>query len=447
MRITAIVATVILAGVSIAPAADSDPETSRVTRRTPVVEVVERTRDSIVNLSSTARAIKSVRSPLGFGIFEEIFQIPTESTNLGSGFVIHPGGYIVTNAHVVARATELTVTLANQEEYEADIVASDVERDLAVIKIKPRAGQVLKPIPWGRSDDLMIGETAIAIGNPVGLRHTVTTGVISALDRDVQYSQRVVYRNLIQTDASINPGNSGGPLLNIHGQLIGINTAIRGDAQNIGFAIPVDQLREVLPEMLDIEKRYRVEVGMTVSGGDRATVTGLREDSPAYQAGLRLGDVLEQVDELPIREAVDYYIAMLGRGPGDDVRLKSRRNGKTRTVTLPLRAIPKPDGAALARQLYGMTLEPLSLAMARRLGVRQNMGLLVVSVDTNSPADRADMRAGDLLVQIGRHRVRDLDGVGLELERVTPDQARYIKIWRVNRRGWLDAFEGYIYAR
>ncbi len=426
--------------------AGPDRDANRAARRTPVVEVVERTSGSIVNISSTARTIRSVRSPLGL-MFEDFFQIPTESTNLGTGFVIHPDGYIVTNAHVVTRATELAVTLADGEEYEAEMVASDVEHDLAVIKINPKPGVILKPIPWGRSDDLMIGETAIAIGNPVGLQHTVTTGVISALDRDVQFSQRVAYHNLIQTDASINPGNSGGPLLNIHGELIGINTAIRGDAQNIGFAIPVNQLRDVLPGMLDIEKRYRVEIGMKIEGPDAARVVGLREKSPAYEAGVRLGDVLVEVDGIPIGEAVDYHIAMLGRRPGDDLRLKTSRHGKVQEVTFPLRAIPKPDGAALAEKLYGMKLEPLSLAMARRLGVPQNTGLLVVEVTPNSPADRLDVRRGDLLVQLGQLRVRDLDGIGLELERVTRDEARYIHIWRLSRRGSLDGYGGYIYAR
>jgi len=430
-----------------ATAAGEADAQGRARRRTPVVEVVEKTRDSIVNISSTVRHVRTFRSGIGFGMLDDFFAVPTESTSLGSGFIIHSDGYIVTNAHVVARTTEMTATLSDGRTFDAELVASDSENDLAVIKIDPGPGERLQPIAWGRSDDLMIGETTIAIGNPVGLQNTVTTGVISALNREVRFSNQVMYGDLIQTDASINPGNSGGPLLNVLGELIGVNTAIRGAAQNIGFAIPVDELRAILPEMLDIEKRYRVEVGLKVEGRDGAAVTAVQSGTPAEEVGLRPGDRIVQVDDTPIGEAVDYYVAAVGRKPGDTLRLRVERDGKTETVQLPMREIPLPDGRELALKLYGLTLEPLGAGAARRLGVRMGSGLLVTDVERHSPADRLEIRPGDLLVLLGRSRVQDLEGVGLELEHVEPNEAKYIRILRFGQRGGADAYDGHIYPR
>jgi len=439
------VAVVVLASAAARLSATAAADQAR--RRTPVVEVVEKTRDSIVNISSTVRRMRRIRSGIEFGLLDDFFAVPMESTSLGSGFIIHPDGYIVTNAHVVAQTMEMTVTLSNGRVFEADLVASDSEHDLAVIKINPDSRARLSPISWGRSDDLMIGETTIAIGNPVGLQNTVTTGVISALNREVRFSNEVMYKDLIQTDASINPGNSGGPLLNILGELIGVNTAIRGDAQNIGFAIPVDELRAILPEMLDLEKQYRVEVGLKVEGRDGASVTAVTDGTPAKEVGLRPGDRIVQVDDTPVGEAVDYYVAAVGRKPGDTLRLRVERDGKIETVRLPLREIPLPDGRKLALKLYGLTLEPLDAAAARRLGVRPGSGLLVTDVERHSPADRLEIRPGDLLVLLGRSRTQDLEGVGLELERVKPNEVKYIRILRFGQRGSAVAYDGHIYAR
>ena len=166
----------------------------------------------------------------------------------GSGFIIHPDGYLVTNAHVIARTTEQSVIFANGREYDARVVASDPQRDLAILKID--AGVPLPTLPLGRSDDLMQGETVIAIGNPLGLQHTVTAGVVSATDRSIEVNGGLAFEGLIQTDASINPGNSGGPLLDLRGRVIGMNTAIKPQANSIGFAIPVIMIRELLPSLL-----------------------------------------------------------------------------------------------------------------------------------------------------------------------------------------------------
>ena len=236
---------------------------------------------------------------------------------------------------MVARSAQQKVIFADQREFEARVVAIDHERDLAILKIDP--SESLMPLRLGRSTDLMVGETAIAIGNPLGYEHTVTAGVISALDRTLEISSDLSFHGLIQTDASINPGNSGGPLLNVLGELIGINTAIRGDAQNIGFAIPVDQLRSVLPELLDVERRYDIFSGLTVSIGEPCRVATVARHSPGDKASLRVGDRITGLDGETISSGIDFHIALIGKKPGDRLRLELKRDRKHHSTTLMLR--------------------------------------------------------------------------------------------------------------
>ena len=239
-------------------------------RRTPVVEVFETNRDAVVNINTT----QTVRQR--FGMFPDrfmddplfrrffrgrTFERDVKRRSLGSGFIVHAAGYIVTNAHVVDRADEVDVILADGSELEAEVLASDAEQDLAIIKIAPAEGRELPTVELGTSSDLLVGEPVVAIGNPLGYQHTVTSGIISALDRTLPLTEQWQIAGLIQADAPINPGNSGGPLLNAYGQVIGITTAIRGDAQNIGFAIPVATLRRMIPELLSPLAINRVDLG------------------------------------------------------------------------------------------------------------------------------------------------------------------------------------------
>lgn len=408
------------ASVPVALGQPRNARDARAARRTPVVNVFEANRDAVVNISSTS--LVTVRPRLGFDrLFDEIFQLPLmrpqtyRSSTVGSGFVVHPSGYIVTNAHVVSRTTERKVVFADGRQFDADIVVVDTDHDLAVLKID--ATDPLPTVRLGRSDDLMVGETVIAIGNPLGYQHTVTAGVVSAVDRTLEFGPGHEYRGLIQTDASINPGNSGGPLLNGLGELIGINTAIRGDAQNIGFAIPVDRLRDLLPQMLDLERLARVEVGMHVGGREPAVVTEVVKGSPADQAGLRTGDVITGLDEARVRRDIDYYFALLDSSPGRPIRVAYERDGRRNETTLTIRVVPKPDGQQLALALFGVELTPPTRAQARRLGMREGRGLLVVGVEAGSPADQL-MEPGDLLIQIGRHYLTDAEHLGRLLEAV-----------------------------
>jgi serine protease Do len=399
--------------------ADGPPDRPR--RRSPVVEVFEQCRDAVVNISTTR--IQQVRVPRRGFLFDDIFDFGLPAIreqrvrSVGSGAVIHENGYIVTNAHVVAQTSDIRVIFADGHETEAKIVAIDPEHDLAVLKIDSR-----RPLPrltLGRSDDIMVGETVVAIGNPYELKHTVTSGIVSALDRDVQFGREVSYRGLIQTDAAINFGNSGGPLLNIDGQLIGINTAIRGDAQNVGFAIPADRLWALLPSMLDIERRQRVRFGLEVRGPD-AEVVAVHSDSPAAEAGLRRNDRITHFQGRKLRDGIDYYVRLLEQEPGHAIQLTFTRGGKTRSAEVALEPIPLPDGQRLAWTLLGAELVPVSESARRRYGLSRDVGFVVNRLERDGPADHSGIVEGDLILNVNRVLVESSEDLGLALEDVTP---------------------------
>lgn len=408
---------------------------SQALRRTPVVDVFERCKDAVVNVSTTQ--VVERRSRRGFdSMFDELFDFPRETrryelTSVGSGFVIHQDGYVVTNAHVVARTVERRVIFPDGTQYEADLVALDVEKDLAVLKID--APRKLPTLKLGRSDDLMIGETVIAIGNPLGYQHTLTSGVVSALNRSLEVRGQVMYQGLIQTDASINPGNSGGPLLNVLGELIGINTAIRGDAQNIGFSIAVDELRRALPEMLDVERRYGIEVGLELTVDDEARVTQVAAGSPAESAGVSVDDRVIAVDGVKLNSGIDFCIDLIGRRSGDRVKVDLLRAGRPVEATLVIRERPRPDGLALAASRFGVTTRPLTPEETRQLGLRAG-GLLLGDVHAGGPADEAGLFRGDILIAIDRTEVKNLDDLGTKLDSIPAGRTIDIVVLRPRER-------------
>lgn len=411
-------------------------------RRTPIVEAYERARDSVVNISATQRVVVN-RWPRGL-FFDRFEPGIINEHSVGSGFVIHEDGYVVTNAHVVASATELRVAFADGREFDASVVAFDRRRDLAVVRILGDGNH--KAIPLGRSDDLMIGEQTIAVGNPVGLQNTVTTGIISALHREIRPHTDIALDDLIQTDASINPGNSGGPLLNILGEVIGVNTAVRTDAQNIGFAIPVDQLRDVLPDVLNAERLNKYQLGARISVTEPPRIIDVREGSPAERAGLKPGDVLTTVDNTPIQRGIDFYVELLGKKPGDPLTLKVERDGKTKQAQFTLDPIPRPDGLKLAREKLGLIVQNIDEKVARRLELRTDAGVMVVGVEPASPAANAGIQPGDVLVYLASYRVRDLDQVGTLLKGVKQGESVDVLVWRMGRRQTV-LLEGTLYAR
>jgi len=371
-------------------------------------------------------------------LFEDIFPSPfvRQVESLGSGFLIDPRGYIVTNAHVVRRAQRIIVSVQDGKDYPATIISADSDHDLAVLKIHPPGDEPLPYLPLGRSDDLMVGETIIAIGNPLGYANTLTTGVISALNRTLKFSRGITYGGLIQIDAPINPGNSGGPLLNIKGELIGMNTAIRADAQNIGFAIPVDTLAEQLADLLDFERINRVVFGAKIAqrhqrDGPALYVADVADGTPA--AGkLRVGDRLIRLDGRPVRRIPQFVCAMLDKKPGQQVRLAVRRGGETFEAEIPIVAKPKPDARKLADELLGMSLRPITADLARRLGLPIDHGLLVVGLDADGPAAALGIELKDILIELANFRINTLDELGSILEQVKPGQMIKIGILRGN---------------
>jgi Do/DeqQ family serine protease len=372
-------------------------------RRTPVVVAVEKVGPSVVNIS-TEQVVEQRSSPFGAfrdPFFDEFFRdfAPRERytrTSLGSGVIIRPDGYILTNQHVILKGSRIHVTLADEREFEAKLVGADSDSDLAVLKVQ--SGDDLPHVEMGRSDDLMIGETAIAIGNPFGLSHTVTTGVVSAVGRTLQSDDQSYY-DLIQTDASINPGNSGGPLLNIKGELIGINTAIYQKAQGIGFAIPVNRARRIVRDLISYGEVQLPWVGAIVQnltpelaahfgvrGRRGVLVRGVEQKSPAERAGINRGDVITAIDGRAVHSGDEYDQLLRDHAPGSQVHFTLRRGGTERSITLTASHYPLERADDLAWQLLGLRLAESHGALAVR------------TVRRGSSAARIGMRSGDLLV-------------------------------------------------
>jgi serine protease Do len=433
----------LVALVAAAPAM-GDAAARRARRETPVVLAYRKARPAVVNIS-TEKIISTSWGLFGRDIFEDIFPSPFRRAvpvhSLGSGFLVHPAGYVVTNAHVVRRAQKITVTLADNSKHPARIISADEKHDLAVLKMDPPKGDKLAHLPLGRSDDLMVGETVIAIGNPLGYQHTVTRGIISALDRKLEFASGVAYEGIIQTDAPINSGSSGGPLLNACGELIGINTAIRADAQNIGFAIPVDALIQQFPDLLDFERINRAVFGAKVlqrhtDDGDELYVAEVRPGTPA--AGkLRVGDRLVELDGRAVRQIPDFTCALLSAGVPTTARLKCLRGGEAVAVTVPVQAKPRPDGRLLARGLFGLTLREVTPQLAREQRLPLDSGLMIVGIDADGPAHRIGLQLRDVVFQVANYYVADLDDLGILLEDVRPGQVVRLGVARGGTAAWV----------
>jgi len=407
-------------------------------RETPVVAVYRHTQQAVVNISGeqtvSRRATPDFFDPWGPGYERQV-------AVLGSGFVVHEDGFIITNAHVVENVNRIKAVFSDGREFQARLVSVDAARDLAVLAID--AGGKLPFIELGTSSDLMIGETVIAIGNPYGYSNTVTSGVVSAVGRDIQVSEGNWLRGLIQTDAPINPGNSGGPLLNVNGQLIGITTAIRAEAQNIGFAIPVDALVDNLSQMLVPEKLRRVRLGLTIghmTTKDKASgllVESVAQGSPAAQKGLLPGDLILDIDGHAPQNVIDFYIRMINKDVGEPIRLTYVRPGESssrgHTVELAMLPRPIPDGAQLAKTWFQMNVSDLTASVARRFNFQSTYPILIVTdVQPGGSAERAGLEPGDLLLQVNDATVRDLQEFSLQMEKVAEGDVVNVQILRIS---------------
>jgi serine protease Do len=389
-----------------------------------VVEVVKRVRDAVVNIHSE-RTVQA-------GMVEEFFAMaPSQNrvNGMGTGIVIDPRGYIVTNYHVIEDVNSLRVRLADGATTAGKVVARDHDSDLALLKIE--VNRTLPTMPLGTASDLMVGETVIAIGNAYGYEHTVSVGVVSAINRDVTLNKEMSYKSLIQTDASINPGNSGGPLLNVHGDLIGVNVAIRAGAQGIGFAIPVDAMIRVACGMLAGRGRGSPASGLIVKDELRSrpdaapqrtvVVERLDPNGAAAKAGLKRGDTLVKVGDVEVGSSLDVERGLLDRLAGDKVPLLVRRGDAEQKVELAVEtAAPRivaalpATGDATWRRL-GLRLAPANPETVLRVKSQLRGGLSVLEVRTGSAADKAGIQRGDILVGLHNWEMLTLENVNYVL--------------------------------
>jgi len=369
------------------------------TRRSPVVQVVDRVSPAVVYIGTVQMVETRFRSRT---LFDEFFFAPREERQavegLGSGVIIDPSGVIVTNDHVIRGASEIHVVLADGRQLDAEVVGADTENDLAVLRVSAKG-----PLPaakLGTSSDLMIGETVVAIGSPLGLKKTVTVGVLSALGRTIRSEDRV-FNDFIQTDASINPGNSGGPLLNIDGEIIGINSAIIATAQNIGFAIPADKVRRIVAELTQFGKVRPAWIGFDAQpltlelarrlGWDRtfgAMVSNVEQGSPAADAGMQRGDVVMQVGTTQVEDADDLKSRFRSFTAKSTVALKAFRGGQVLDLTLTPVEFP-------ARLVDSTVWE--------RLGLRARPapdGMQITAVRPSTAAARVGLEPGDVILKV-----------------------------------------------
>lgn len=383
-------------------------------RRSAIVVAVERAQDAVVNIHGR-KTLDGQRVEMG---------VPNASrqvNGMGTGVIIDPRGYIITNYHVVEGVAQIQVTLSDRRTVVGKLVANDIKTDLAIIKID--ADEPLAVIPIGTSSDLMPGETVIAIGNAYGYEHTITRGIISALHRPVEVSDRQNYVDLIQTDAPINPGNSGGPLLNIDGDMIGMNVAVRVGAQGIAFAVPVDQVLTIASQLLDEKIQQRVQHGISGEsrfrdGKPHFVVTDVDSGSPADQCGLQPGDVITAVEDTSVYNVLDFYRALLDRRPDDQVRLEIIRDGNASELELVL-GQPRNGGPSLEKRMWaliGLRLSPISSTSFNRLNTRYRGGLRVLAVRPNSPAAQQGIRPGDILVGMHKWETVSMDNVAYILD-------------------------------
>jgi len=401
----------LLPQLNAAPPADQETYLRRIT---PTVQVVSAARPAVVYIQT------NVPSVVGWDFFGRAVTQNQQSS--GSGVVIYEEGYIVTNFHVVRGASQIHVqfdTAMDETVYPAKLINWMEEEDLALLKID--RDQPFPTVPMGTSADLLIGEDAIAIGNPYGQTLSVSRGIISGLHRDVQ-AAGLAFRNLIQTDASINPGNSGGPLLNINGELIGINTVMNTRAENIGFAIPVDRVREVLRDHLLDPKNARGWLGFEVDL-DRLKLSEVTPGGPADKQGLEVGDQIVALNGQPVATAEDYRLARVAIHPGQTAEVRVRHDGLERTYELG--AWDRSDVVTYLRA--GLIVEPVVLQTSRAIRVRE--------VRPGGPAHELGVQPDDVIRMvepIGRRaqRIGSSDELALLLTLMEPGAEMRVDLLR-----------------
>jgi len=413
----------------------------------------EKLRPAVVNISTTMvvkqPALRGRPSPFGeqdpFRDYWEKFfggQLPQEfeTKSLGSGVIINREGYILTNNHVVENAKEITVTLYSEKDYPAEVIGRDKKTDLALIKID--AKEDLAVAPLGDSDRLKVGEWVLAIGNPFGLSETVTAGIVSAKGRVIGAGP---YDDFIQTDASINPGNSGGPLFNFLGEAVGINTAIVAAGQGIGFAIPINMAKEVIPQLKEKGRVTRGWLGVTVQRitSQLAKSFGLKEErgalvsqvfkgSPAEKAGIKSGDVILEFDGKKVKEFGELSRIVASTPLGKTIPIKIFREGKMLTLQATVAELEERAEAAEVpvQKTLGITVQNLTPEIARALGLEDTTGVVVARVEKGSPADVAGINRGDVMQEVNHQLVEDVDDFYRAMDRAKGQESILLLVRR-----------------
>lgn len=392
-------------------------------RYTPLVRAIDKAVPAIVNI----RGRKTVHSQPGESLDDGARRV----NGMGTGVIIDERGYILTNFHVVDGVSRIHVTMYDGEAHIATLVSGDPTIDLAVIKIS--SDEPFSVITIGTSSDLMLGETVVAIGNAYGYPTTVTEGIISALHRTVEVSDTQKYEDLIQTDASINPGNSGGPLLNIDGEMIGLNAAVRIGAQGIGFAIPIDNALTMAARLLNVERLENHWHGITGrTAGEvsdrRFVVESVVRGSPSDKAGVRTGDTIVKVGGRPVERALDLERAMIGLTTGQEVPITVNRDGQSQQLKLVMTSrSARPSGTVTeeAWTALGMRLQPVPQSQFRQLSSRYRGGLKVIAVREGSPADRQGIRSGDVLVGMHIWETISMENMAYILRHANAGQVKF----------------------
>lgn len=426
-------------------------------------EIARAVSPAVVNISSV-KTMKRQQSPFD-DFFDFLHPFPDgegrkwKEQSLGSGVVVSADGYIVTNNHVIEQSDDIKVTLFDKRSFRAKVIGADPKTDIAIIKINARD---LPVVPWGDSERLQVGEFVLAIGNPFGLRHTVTMGIISAVGRvDVGIAD---YENFIQTDAAINPGNSGGPLVNIKGELIGINTAIfskTGGYQGIGFSVPSGMVRLVMEQLIKKGKVTRGWIGVTIQEltpelaqqfglktSEGALISDVAKGSPAQKAGIQRGDIIIEFDGKRVTDVGVLRNMVAQSRVGEEVAVKLLRQDKELAASVAITELPSEGTEAAAETpqkpeseenvLSGIAAVDLNRAIAKQLGVdKDEKGVVIVKVEPGSPADEAGIRKGDIIQEIDRQRIGGLNDFNRVISKIKPSDSVLLFINRNGKKFYI----------
>lgn len=436
-----------------APSATTVPWKGNAVAADTFIKISKQADSGVVNIGTTT-TVKQ-KNPFGFGgpqgsPFEEFFnddmfkfffgnpqgrggqqQQPREfkQASLGSGFIIHESGLIVTNNHVIDKADVITVTIGSDREYKAKVIGADPKTDVALIKIEPK--EKLTPLVLGDSDALQVGEIVVAIGNPFGLSHTITQGIVSAKERSIGFGP---YDNFIQTDTSINPGNSGGPLLNLNAEVIGINAAIQANGQGIGFAIPINLAKNIITQLKETGIVTRGWLGVWIQKMDPelaqsfglensqgALVSKIQKDSPADKAGIKPGDVILKVNGKEIRDSKELPIYVAGLPVGKEIKVDFMRDKKMQSTMLKIGKLEDAEGKETNSKKpqvapdeitemdkLGFKVSNISDKDREKLKLGSETGVIIEEIDQDGPSAQKGLQMGDVILEINREKIRDV---------------------------------------